>query len=123
MKKRGRQFLYPLPTTIVISAIVLSILVGTGTLYLPQKVSAASANEGDVQKISDLATILPIHPLLEQAVDVTNATALPACLKSTTLPLCYSPQQMRQAYRVQPLLHSGSNGNELNIPLIRVFMY
>ena len=37
MKKRGRYFLYLLPTTIVIGTIVLSVLFATGTLHPTQR--------------------------------------------------------------------------------------
>jgi subtilase family serine protease len=63
----------------------------------------------------------PLHPLWAQAVDMKTTTDLPKCLKSTTLPLCYSPQQIRQAYAVQPLLDAGITGKGLTITLIEEF--
>jgi subtilase family serine protease len=71
--------------------------------------------------MSDLATILPMKPMWEQAVDMATAQLLPACLKSTALPRCYSPQQMRQAYGVQPLLDAGITGKGRIITLIEAF--
>jgi subtilase family serine protease len=61
-----------------------------------------------------------IVPLWQEAVDMAASPTLPACLKSTALPLCYSPQQIRQAYGVQPLLDVGITGKGRTITLIEL---
>lgn len=45
---------------------------------------------------------------------------LPKCLASTGAPRCYSPQQIRQAYQIQPLLDTGITGKGRTIVLIEV---
>src|SRR5579864_9083286 len=121
MKKQGRFFLNLLPTTIVISAVVISILLGTGTLHANPKASAAPISGVNPQKLSDLTAITPMHPLWGQEVDIATTPALPKCLQSTALPRCFTPQQMRQAYRVQPLLDAGITGKGRTITLIEAF--
>jgi subtilase family serine protease len=119
MKKPRRYLLYLLPTAFVIGAVVVSTLVGTRLLHPTQK-AGAEAGE-NIENISSLASHLPIHPLWKQAVDMTTNPALPACLKSTAAPLCYSPQQIRQAYGIQPLLDAGITGKGQIITLIEIF--
>src|SRR5947207_325761 len=121
MKKRGRYLLYLLPTTIVIGAIVLSVLFATGTLHPTQRVDAAPITVDDVHTMSRAHAIVPLRLLQEQAIDMKAETALPKCLNSTALPLCYSPLQIRQAYGVQPLLDAGITGKGLTIALIEIF--
>ncbi len=121
MKKPGRYFLYLLPATLVIGAVVLGVLLGTGALHPSQKADAASNATGDIQKISDLGSILPLRPVWKEAVNMTTSPALPKCLESTALPLCYSPQQMREAYGVQRLLDAGITGKGRTIILIEAF--
>ena len=121
MKKQRRYFLYLLPTLVVIGTIVLGILLGTGALRPTQNVGAAPMNAKKMQNMSELADILPMKPMWGQAVNMATAQAMPACLKSTAQPLCYSPQQMRQAYGVQTLLNAGTTGKGRIITLIEAF--
>jgi subtilase family serine protease len=121
MKNRGRYFFYLLPATLVMGAVVLGVLFGTGALHPDQKAGAASGATGDIQKISDLGSILPLRPVWKEAVNMTTSPALPKCLQSTALPLCYSPQQMRKAYGVQQLLDAGITGKGRTITLIEAF--
>jgi subtilase family serine protease len=118
MKKPGRYFLYLLPTALVISAVALGILFRTGVL---QKVNAAPGATGNAQKISTLGSILPLRPVKDQVVNLTNTSKLLECLDKTELPLCYTPQQIRQAYGVQPLLDAGITGKGQTIALIEAF--
>jgi subtilase family serine protease len=118
MKKPRRYFLYLLPAALVISAVVLGVLFKTGVL---QPVSAAPGVASNAQKISTLGSILPLRPLWPQAVDMATTPDLPACLDSAKLPLCYTPQQIRQAYGVQPLLDIGITGKGQTITLIEAF--
>ena len=122
MKKLRRYPLYLLSTVIVLGALVISVLFGMGLLHPSPKVDAASANDVNPQKLSTLAPISPSRPAWDQMVDMTTATpALPACLKQTTAPRCFSPQQMRQAYDVQPLLDANITGKGRTITLIEGF--
>src|SRR5204862_5016863 len=102
MKKRRRYLLYLLPTAVVISAIVLAVLLGTGALQPTPNAGAAPIKIKNIQKMSDLTAVRPMYPMWKQAVNMATTQALPACLTSAALPLCYSPQQMRQAYGIQP---------------------
>src|SRR5437764_3884951 len=100
MKKRRGYILYLLPTAIVISAIVLGILLGNAILHPAQNVGAAPVNVKKLQKMSDLTAITPMHPMWDQMVNMATTQAMPACLNRAAAPVCYSPQQMRQAYGV-----------------------
>ena len=121
MKKRRRYSLYLLPAVILICTVVLGVLFGTGILRPTQNVGAAPINTQKISKMSDLADVLPMEPMWEQAVNMATAQASPACLKSTAQPLCYSPQQMRQAYGVQALLNAGTTGKGRIITLVEAF--
>jgi subtilase family serine protease len=121
MKKRGRYFLYLLPATLVIGAVVLGVLFGTGALHPTQKAGAEPVSGVNPEKLSDFAAITPMHPLWGQAVDMATPIALPKCLKSTAALLCFSPQQIRQAYNIQPLLDAGTTGKGRTITLIEEF--
>jgi subtilase family serine protease len=120
MKERRRYLLYLLPTAIVTCTIVISVLLGTGVL---QRAGAEPVNAESIKAKSGLHAMVPLHLLRDQAVEMTGATTtvLPKCLKSTTLPVCYSPQQIRQAYAVQPLLDVNVTGKGRTITLIEEF--
>ena len=47
-----------------------------------------------------------------------QAGTIPPCLNSAVLPRCYSPAQMRNAYRFNPLLNAGITGKGHTIVLI-----
>jgi len=65
------------------------------------------------------ASVLPIDPMYKQAVKMdTNAKG---CLQSATPPLCYTPQQLRVAYGVQPLIAKGITGKGRIITIIDAF--
>jgi subtilase family serine protease len=124
MKKPRRYFLYLFPATLVIGAVVLGVLFRTGVL---QRANAASRAGTNAQKISTLGSILPLRPAKDQKAKVVATKDLPppseilACLKSTQAPLCYTPQQIRQAYGVQPLLDAGITGKGQTIVLVEAF--
>ncbi|GAC1684473.1 MAG: S53 family peptidase [Ktedonobacteraceae bacterium] len=90
-------------------AVLLSILFSAAA----QSTYAASRSiPQDLQN-----TITPIRPMLNAAVSAKSPTLLP-CLSHTTLPLCYSPQQIRRAYGIQPLLDAGITGEGRTIVII-----
>ncbi|TMC21343.1 MAG: hypothetical protein E6J34_09865 [Chloroflexi bacterium] len=128
MQKPGRYILYLLPTTLVISTIILSILFGTGIVHLPKNVSAANGPISNAQSITTLRSILTLRPMWAQSVNIATtktpvASELLACLRSTVAPICYTPQEMRQAYGVQSLLNAGTTGKGRSITLIEAFQY
>jgi subtilase family serine protease len=76
--------------------------------------AAGVSKQGVIQ-----ASVLPMHPLYKLAVKMgTNAKG---CLHSATPPLCYSPQQLRVAYGVQPLIAKGITGKGRIITIIDAF--
>jgi subtilase family serine protease len=121
MKERGRYFLYLLSTVIVMGMIVLGAVLGTAILHPTQKVGAAPISAKKISKMSELTAVLPMEPMWDQKVNMATTQALPACLTNAALPLCYSPQQMRQAYGVQPLLDAGTTGKGRTITLVEAF--
>jgi subtilase family serine protease len=128
MKKPGRAFLYLLPTALVVSAVVLGILFETGAWRLPKFAGAAPAATNNAQSIATLRNILTLRPVWDKAVklastDKPSPEELLKCLKSTEVPTCYTPQEMRQAYGVQPLLDAGITGKGRTITLIEAFQY
>src|SRR5690348_11083776 len=75
--------------------------------WLPPKI--ASAFQADQPEPPRLPMILHLHPLLGSAMKVAAGGPLP-CLASIAPPLCYSPQQIRQAYDIEPLVKGGIRG-------------
>ncbi len=51
-------------------------------------------------------------------VSQPSAATIPPCLASTVEPRCYSPQQIRNAYNVQPLLNAGITGKGRTVVII-----
>ncbi len=64
--------------------------------------------------------IVNSSPGVSPSSGVNIANVLP-CLSSTTLPVCYSPQQIYGAYDVQPLLNNGITGQGETITIIDPF--
>jgi subtilase family serine protease len=62
----------------------------------------------------------PMYGMAKRMVEQATSISLP-CLNSTALPRCYSPQQIRQAYGVQPLLDNGITGKGRIITIIDAF--
>ncbi len=71
--------------------------------------------------------MLPIRPMTKYARKlhvaangklVDAAATTPPCLTNNTPPRCYSPQQIRNAYNIQPLLDAGITGAGETIVLI-----
>ncbi len=108
--KRIRTSRY-LMASISTLTVLLSILLGTVAIQSP----AYAASRAATKSIQN--TITPIRPMFNEAVKVTSPALLP-CLSRTTLPLCYSPQQIRRAYGIQPLLDAGITGKGYTIVII-----
>ena len=86
---------------------------------------AATTASGRVKFDSRMA--FPIIPLLKNAqrlkvvngnVSRPNAASIPSCLGSAVEPRCYSPQQIRNAYGIQPLLNAGITGKGYTVVII-----
>jgi subtilase family serine protease len=99
-----------------IGLVLVGVLLGTVLWRAP--LGGAHAAEVPKQSIIQ-ASVLPLKPMYKQAVKMgTNAKG---CLQSATLPLCYSPQQLRMAYGVQPLIARGITGKGRIITIIDAF--
>jgi subtilase family serine protease len=114
--------------------LLLSVALGT-LLQRPHVGAHAVTTQSATNSITTgkpmAASIVPMQPMYEMAVkmdakannvaNVTNATNAMTCLASAQLPLCYSPQQIRTAYGVQPLLAAGITGKGRIITIIDAF--
>ena len=115
-----------------ICVILIATVVGV-TALRPQPRGAHAADVSDSQPMSMneqnmRASIVPIHLMYDQAinVDAQNAGTMMqknpmACLTNTQQPLCYSPQKIRRAYAIQPLLDQGITGKNRAITIIDAF--
>ena len=98
------------------------------TLFGTANVSVAHAatnTSGRVKFNPNMA--FPIEPLWKKAqklrvvngnISRPNAATIPPCLTSDVEPRCYSPQQIRNAYNIQPLLNAGITGKGRTVVLI-----
>lgn len=102
------------PLLVTFSAIVI-LLCLLFTVVTTQNAHAILPVSSDGPK----ATILHSHFMYSTAKKV-SAGQLP-CLGSTTVPLCYSPQQIRRAYDVQPLLDAGITGKGRSIVIVDAY--
>jgi subtilase family serine protease len=98
----------------VVSALFLLSILG-GMLYPQATVQAASK-----QRKYDFSQIIGARPLwrYSRPIAAVSGGQLPSCLTSAVLPRCFSPQQLRKAYSVQPLLAAGTTGKGHTIVLI-----
>jgi subtilase family serine protease len=117
VKQQKQRFLY----FILCFASVLVILVGifASTFLLRPRVAAQAARRGQPRGIQ--ASVLPMHPMYKMAVPMGTGNGSLPCLTNPGPPLCYSPQQIRQAYGIAPLLHAGITGKGRIITIIDVF--
>jgi subtilase family serine protease len=113
-----------------IAAVLVGILVATVLQSPHQGANAAGLSQMSAGHGSNWYAqrgmkvgITPMHPMYGMAKKmVTQATAVTLpCLSSTTLPRCYRPQQIRQAYGVQPLINNGITGKGRIITIIDAF--
>lgn len=115
-----------------ICVILIATIIGA-TLLRPQPGGAHAANIPDDQPMSMneqnmRASVVPIHFMYDLAINVNaqNAGTMMkknpmACLTNTHKPLCYSPQRIRRAYAIQPLLNQGITGKNHAITIIDAF--
>ncbi|HLG62516.1 MAG TPA: S53 family peptidase [Ktedonosporobacter sp.] len=64
-----------------------------------------------------MPAILHLHPLIRAAINAKSGASLP-CLANVAPPLCYSPQQIRRAYDIEPLVDGGVRGQGRSIVII-----
>ena len=93
-------------------ALVFAMLL---SVIMPQGTAFAASNASKSLAISTKLT----HnmPLYKQARKLSSSSVLP-CLSSTTIPLCYSPQQIRKAYNIDTLINQGYTGKGQTIVII-----
>jgi len=100
---------------LVLFSLTLFDAVNGTTVHAATRVTSA--------KKFDPTTALTIKPnwATKQRLNVTHgnvSAATPPCLTNTTEPRCYSPQQIRNAYNIQPLLNAGITGKGHTVVLI-----
>jgi subtilase family serine protease len=129
-KRQRKRFFFFMLCTIGVAAILVGILFATVLRSPRQEASAAGpgyigSRHGSswyAQRGMDVG-ITPMRPMYSMAkrmVEQATAATLP-CLNSTALPRCYSPQQIRQAYGVRPLINNGITGKGRIITIIDAF--
>jgi len=82
------------------------------SVMLPQATALAASNN-----LAISAMLTHNMPLYKEAKKLSASGVLP-CLSSTTLPLCYSPQQIRKAYNIDTLINKGYTGKGQTIVII-----
>jgi len=127
-RKRKLRVLYLVISLVSVVVVVLGIILGTIVLRSQQGAYAAGDNAqagggGGAQKMQ--VTILPMRPQYKMMTTMApgaqmNQKLIP-CLNKTTLPLCYTPQQIRQAYGMQALINAGFTGKGRIITIIDAF--
>ncbi len=125
-ERNKRRWLSMLLSLLGVMVILLGMLIGADVLAARSNgAHAASGPASHALKMTRqemLASILPLHPVYKMAITMgNNAAALMSCMQSKTSPLCYSPQQIRQAYAMQPLLNRGITGTNRTITIIDAF--
>ncbi len=101
----SRYLMASMSTLVVLLSVLFSTVAAQSTAY-------AASLPPSFQK-----SITPNHFLLNASVKANSSALLP-CLTSTTLPLCYSPQQIRRAYGIQSLLNADITGEGRTIVII-----
>jgi len=133
-KKRRKGRLLSLVLGLAAIGVILVATIVGATILRPQPGGAHAADVQDEQHPMRLSqqemhsSILPTHPMYDQAITINaqNAGTMMqknpmACLTNTQKPLCYSPQRIRQAYAIQPLLNRGITGKNYSITIIDAF--
>src|SRR6266568_2682769 len=116
MRRRRRPLLYVAMCFLGMVVVLVGAFLGTALWHA--QLGGAHAAEVSKQSVIQ-ASVLPLHPMYKQAVKMgTNAKG---CLQSATPPLCYTPQQLRVAYGVQPLIAKGITGKGRIITIIDAF--
>ncbi|GCE16266.1 S53 family peptidase [Dictyobacter kobayashii] len=90
-------------------------------LLFPETQSVSASTYPASIDLKTLATHAATHdiPLNQDAVHVYQKQL--ACLTNISSPRCYTPQQIRHAYHIQPLLNRGVTGRGQTIAIIDFF--
>ncbi len=107
---------------IIVALTLITGLMGTASAHTTQTTQTATKHKFDKH------AVLPVKLLTQYArklnvtangtIANTAAATIPPCLTSAVPPRCYSPQQIRNAYSIQPLLNAGITGKGHTIVLI-----
>src|SRR5437588_6717186 len=104
------------PRLIRLLVALAAVLAIVGSALFPPATTYAASVAG-THKFDPLSAWM-VRPLWKYAQKVSASGGIPPCLTSTTPPLCYSPQQIRTAYNIQPLLKAGITGKGRTVVLI-----
>lgn len=104
----AKRFPLSILTTMLV---MLSILVGT---FISSESALASSTSQSYHR-----KIVGADPLWQYATDASKGI-LP-CTNSPVIPRCYSPQQIRSIYNIQPLLNAGITGKGRTIVIIDAY--
>jgi subtilase family serine protease len=129
-KRQKPRFLYFIICTISVVAVLVGILFTTILQSPRQGANAAGLRHIGIGQGNSwysqrgmnvsITPMRPMYGMAKRMVNQATTVALP-CLNSTTLPRCYSPQQIRQAYSVQSLINKGITGKGRIITIIDAF--
>lgn len=103
---------------LVVILVVLSFVLACAPLFSVQHSASAAIDPAATRLLTEQQISHDI-PLDKDAVLVTQKQF--ACLTRLTPPRCYTPQQIRQAYHIQPLLEAGITGKGQTIAIIGFF--
>ncbi len=107
---------------VIVALTLITSLVGTASAHTQSSTQVSAKHKFDKHDV------LPIR-ILSQYARKLNVTAngvvaasttgtIPPCLTSAVPPRCYGPQQIRNAYNIQPLLNAGITGKGHTVVLI-----
>ncbi len=106
---------------------ILALATGLVSTFTLTKTTPAQAAPSATKHTFSLTDVFPMKPLSQFAKPISaqliakaqaDPSFLPPCLNNTVPPRCYSPQQQRNAYGIQPLFNAGITGKGHTIVLI-----
>jgi len=125
VKNHKQRLRYVLLSSATVLVVLLGVIVGVTVFHAQTGAQAAGLDNHTTGSAIDdqLTEVTPMHPMYEMAVTMAGQAnqAQVACLASPKPPLCYSPQQLRQAYGIAPLLQAGVTGKGRIITIIDAF--
>jgi len=125
VKNFSQRLLYILVSVVAVLVILLGVIIGMTWLHPQPQAQATGIDNNTTNPALEetLTEVTPMHPMYEMAVAMAEQDnqAQVACLASPKPPLCYSPQQLRQAYGIAPLLKAGMTGKRQTITIIDAF--
>lgn len=105
-----------MPEKLLVPIVVLALLGLLGSVFSPP----ASAQSLSGRQKFDVTRVIGARPLWKYArrLSAGASSTIPPCLTSAVPPRCYSSQQIRNAYGIQPLLDRGITGKGRTIVLV-----